>query len=1277
MTTHANGENMLAFSTLRKYLPELGLASVVLNVLALVIPITLTQVYDRVIPHQSGATLGMLAAGVFLVLALEAGVKMGRSYVVGWVGAAFDYKLSCAAFRRLLDTPVGEYERDGSGVHMERLQATAHVREFYSGQALLALFDLPFAILYLSIIAVLGGWLVVAPLTLLAIFMAVTLAHGYRLRNDIRRRVEIEERRFSFLGEALAGIHSVKALAMEAIMQRRYERLQEANALRSMEGSQNSLTALNLGALFSQITTVVVVAAGTYAVIGGRMTPGALAACILLAGRSLQPVQSALAMWVRFQSFLMARSQIEKVFELTPAANAGGPKLACTRGDVRLEGVCFTFSGESAPIFTDLSLSAAPGECIAIVGDSGTGKSALLGLVNGALVPTAGRVLIDGADIHGCDPSSIARQIGYLPQQGILFNGTVLENITMFDEDLEPQAMHISQRLGLDRAVATMRNGYDTRVGVGTAESLPSGVKQRIAIARALAHDPRIILFDEANIAIDSAGDEFLRAHLQSLKGSRTMILVTHRPSLLKLADRVLTLRNGRLVPEGAPATEPARAAGGGQIATLERPAADDHLTTRLSVWFKDRSDLTMCLGMLLTALKWHGNMRQLAESLPHMSDGLDLSGLHRVLANLNFTCTTARARLDEIDPRLLPCLFLPDDGDAQVLLGVEPATGHLSAFDGGSLQTTLVVPDRTAGTINVFRPAEPAPQAPGESWIGKVFGRFRSLVWLVMALTLVINILTLAAPFFIMGVYNSVIPSGDTGLMPYLLLGLGIALTLDFGLRQLRSKILSFIGARGEFIVGSAIFERLLGLPVFLTEPLPIGSQLSRLRDFENLRELFIGPLALIFYELPGTIVFVVVLGILNPWLLVVLLSAFALYGILAVATRPGLAQRSAAASRAVGQRQEILTDALSKMRAIKYTGAEDRWFERFRLLTGRAAAAEFASQQYSARLVATAQFFGMMTGLASLVTCVVAAFSGAIGTGAVVASMIITWRLVAPMQNGFVSLTTLFRVVGSIRQIDNLIRMRPERDHAAVRTAETVSKGDIAFARVSFRYSNEADPALLGVSFHIEPGRVAAIAGPNGSGKSTILKLITGIYQPQAGSVRLDNIDIRQIDPGDIRARISYMPQRCDIFYGTIAQNLRLVQPTASDEELRWATEMAGLTDDIERLPKGFDTRLLDGKGEHLPHGFRQRLSLARAYLRKAPVMLFDEPGNGLDHEGDLAFQRAIDRLRGQTTIVMVSHRPSHLKLADTVIHMEEGYVRAVGTYDQVSNLIFGSTR
>ena len=201
------------------------------------------------------------------------------------------------------------------------------------------------------------------------------------------------------------------------------------------------------------------------------------------------------------------------------------------------------------------------------------------------------------------------------------------------------------------------------------------------------------------------------------------------------------------------------------------------------------------------------------------------------------------------------------------------------------------------------------------------------------------------------------------------------------------------------------------------------------------------------------------------------------------------------------------------------------------------------------------------------------------------------------------------------------------------------------------------------MGVTFAVEPGEVVAITGPNGSGKSTLVNLAAGLYQPTMGTITIDGIDVRQIDPVDLRQNIALVPQTTELSYGTIAQNLRLAEPTASDEDLVEAAKLARAYDGIMKLPEQFDARLNETLLTQLPEGFRQKLSLARAYLKKAPIIFFDEPGQALDEEGDQAFLAAVQNLRGKATIVIITHRPSHMQVADRLMVLDGGRLQYNG--------------
>ena len=217
--------------------------------------------------------------------------------------------------------------------------------------------------------------------------------------------------------------------------------------------------------------------------------------------------------------------------------------------------------------------------------------------------------------------------------------------------------------------------------------------------------------------------------------------------------------------------------------------------------------------------------------------------------------------------------------------------------------------------------------------------------------------------------------------------------------------------------------------------------------------------------------------------------------------------------------------------------------------------------------------------------------------------------------------------------------------------------------------RYTPDGNPALLGVSFLAEPGEVIAVTGPSGSGKSTVARLILGLYVPQGGAVSLDGIDIRQLDVGELRGAIAYMPQSTHIYHGTIAQNLRLTNPVATDTELRKAVEVANLTREIDALPDGLETRLTDAAHSQLSEGFLRKLCLAQTILKPASVYVFDEPSSNMDHDDDAAFRRVVEDLRGRATVFVVTHRPSHIRLADKLLVMRDGGVAFFGDPEEIT--------
>lgn len=685
----------------------------------------------------------------------------------------------------------------------------------------------------------------------------------------------------------------------------------------------------------------------------------------------------------------------------------------------------------------------------------------------------------------------------------------------------------------------------------------------------------------------------------------------------------------------------------------------------------REISDFAACLEMLLLALNWRGKERNIAEAMPHFADDLDLTGFRNVMANLRYTSRPERIPLHEIDARLMPCLYVPDDKPAHVPMA--RSDFGLRIFDGGSgdYQTLSEEEMVQTGTAFFFAPvdveeAKAVQQKIG--WFWMIMERFRPLVYQILALTLLLNLLALATPLFVMAVYDKVVATGSMSTLAYFGVGVGIALVCDVVLRKIRTRILSFIGARLDNIIGNEVFKRIMFLPPAFTERATIGAQVARIKDFESIRDFFTGPMATVLFEVPFSFIFIIVIFILGGPVALIPIFMLVLFWLVAIAFGPMVRNSISDTARYGSKRQELVIETISSMRAIKYSNGEETWLARYRELSAKASMASFKASQVTSYLQTVSHVLMISSGVGTIVFGVFRVFEGDMTIGGLVASMILVWRVLGPLQSGFVTMTRVAQVRSSIAQINNLMNINSEHKEEAVFSNRKIN-GLISFGRVSLRYSPEADPALVGVNFDVLPGEVLAVIGGNGSGKSTVLKLLLGMYIPQAGSIRIDNTDIRQLDPVELRQMIGYVPQTAEYFYGTIAQNLRLANPAATDEELCGAASMANVLEDIEALPKGFWTRMGDTSSGQLPSSFQQRLNLARCYVKSPRIMLFDEPGNGLDFDDDQIFMKTVTKLKedGVTSFV-VTHRPSHLKIADKILWLENGHMKMYGPRDEV---------
>jgi len=694
---------------------------------------------------------------------------------------------------------------------------------------------------------------------------------------------------------------------------------------------------------------------------------------------------------------------------------------------------------------------------------------------------------------------------------------------------------------------------------------------------------------------------------------------------------------------------------------------------------FAAESPAAACLFPLLNALGWRRFDRALIEALPYFADSFDIVDLRNLLATLGYESRALAVRVDQLNDQLLPCLFENSDGRLYVLL--EPTDQGVRVYDAQKCIEREAKPRELRGTAYVVTDTQPShgtgPSESGQqAWSTRLLMRFRRLAAQLLVMTFFINMVALAVPIFVMLVYDKVVASKSLETLPYMLAGITIALVADFGFRYLRAKLIGAIAGRMDYLIGVESFRQLVHMAPAYTERSTVAAQLGRLRQFDSVRDFFTGSAGSVMLELPFTLLFVAAVALIAGPLAIIPAVAILAYVLLEFAVLPVVNSNTQHAGKARNDKQRMILQTLEGRTEIKSIGGEPVWLERFREVSGESATASYRNAMAGAIANAAGQAIMSLTAVAVVWWGTTAVLAGELSVGGLIATMALVWRVLSPLHGAFQVGVRLQQIRNALKQINLLMKIGVEREGSKAGLLAETMRGAITLDRVSFRYGPDQDPALLGVSLSIMPGEMLAIAGGTGAGKSTLLKLIAGMYRPQAGSLAMDSIDIRQLNVTQLRRSVSYVPQKISLFHGTIAQNLRLTNPLASDEDLERAAEEAGVLQDVLALPEGFATRIGDNRTEHFPPGFVSGLALARALLRDAPVLLLDEPGSSLDEQSDTLLMQRLERLRGRRTVVMVTHRPSHIRIAGKAVYMEQGSVRFFGDPQKVLTMLLEKT-
>jgi ATP-binding cassette subfamily C protein LapB len=536
-------------------------ASFSVNLLALALPLSIMQVYDRIIPNHSSATLAYLFLGLTLVIAIDYVLKTSRSALLSWHATQFGEKVENEAVSRFLRAPNAAFERDPAEVNVSRYAAAAALADYHSGQARLVAIDLPFVGIALIVMTIVGSTMVLVPAVLFFFFAALAIGRARAFRKILDARTAQDNRKYDFIAEVLAGIHTVKVMAMEPQMQRRFERLQQAVAETTMAsiltGQANQTSAL----VYGSVSQLIVVAIGGSQVINDHLTMGALACCTMLSGQILQPLLRAISLWTERESVDHRRAEVRLLLDLPSVEVAPAEHAADVMGDIEFEKVTFRYDAAADFALGVVDLLIRAGTIVGVKGQDGSGRTTLLKLIQGDIEPASGRVTIGGVPTMDANFPAIRSRIAYVGAAPVIFSGTIMENLTIFSPEKRDFARKMSQLLGLEATINLLPDGYETMLGRGMGDDLPMSIAQQVNIVRALTNRPRVLALDEANMLLDAIAEPALIRALQTLRGHLTVMIVTHRPSLLALCDRLIIVEDGHAAWSVAEPAGPQRAA--------------------------------------------------------------------------------------------------------------------------------------------------------------------------------------------------------------------------------------------------------------------------------------------------------------------------------------------------------------------------------------------------------------------------------------------------------------------------------------------------------------------------------------------------------------------------------------------------------------------------------------------------------------------------------------------------------------------------------------------
>ena len=686
-------------------------------------------------------------------------------------------------------------------------------------------------------------------------------------------------------------------------------------------------------------------------------------------------------------------------------------------------------------------------------------------------------------------------------------------------------------------------------------------------------------------------------------------------------------------------------------------------------------------LDCLVELTRVHGRpstRAALVAGLPLDKGVLSPSLFARAASRAGLSAKVNRRALDRIDEALLPAVLLLAGEEACVLLG----------WDESGQNARLLFPETGQGTVQMTREAL-AARYVGIAIFARPHFRFDSRTpqvgdiklrhWFwgtladqwpvyrdVLGAALLINLLALAMPLFTMNVYDRVVPNRAMETLWVLALGVILIIGVDMTLRLLRGYFIDLASARIDMQLSARIMERVLGVRME-ARPAAVGAFSSNLRSFESVRDFITSASVTAFIDLPFALLFVLVITLIAWQLIVPVLLALVAVVIYAYVLQHKMHALSETTYRASAQRNATLIESLTALETIKTQGAEGVMQSKWEKTVSFVARVNNQMRFLSAAATNGAMEIQQIVNVVVVIAGVYLIADGKLSMGGLIACTMLTSRAVAPLGQMVGLLMQYHNAKVALTSLEQIMNNPVERPGDASFVHRPELRGDIEFRDVQFSYPNSQIAALKGLTCKISAGEKVVVIGRVGSGKTTLQKLLLGLYLPTEGAVSIDGVDLRQLDPADLRRNIGYVAQDLTLFYGTLRENIAIGAPFADDASIVAAAEAGGLSEFVNRHPDGFDM-MIGERGDSLSGGQRQGVAIARAFLMDPPILLLDEPTSAMDFSSEQQFKERLRKMAAHKTVLIVTHRNSLLDLATRVIVVDDGKIVADGPRDQV---------